>query len=85
MSKLEKLMPRCKTKDTDDFPEIVEHLDADPEAGCFNCRVWEALDQYITDRIIEELLPLEQLAHNGILTLDKIQNRLDELRGKSNE
>lgn len=25
--KLEEFVPRCKTKDTDDFPELLEHKD----------------------------------------------------------
>jgi hypothetical protein len=40
---LEKLMPRCKVKDTDDFPEL-EHKD--DSARCWNCRVWEAIDSH---------------------------------------
>ncbi len=42
MTDLEKLMPRCKTKDTDDF-KGPEELGRDER--CFNCRAWEAIDQ----------------------------------------
>lgn len=43
-TELEKLMPRCKTSDKEDFPD--EHLD-DSER-CWNCRVWEAIDKEVT-------------------------------------
>lgn len=65
LERLEKLLPRCPTKDTDDFPEIKEHLDDDPKAGCYNCRLWEAIDTHTQAEVerarIDELEMLQIL------------------------
>lgn len=38
---LEKLLPRCKSKDTHDFPGLK------PGERCPNCEIWEAVDREI--------------------------------------
>lgn len=63
---LEELMPRCKTKDTEDFPELIDHLDDDPKAGCWNCRVWEAIDRsFISKEAVEAAFELLDKGHGG--------------------
>lgn len=33
---------RCKTRDTEDFPELKDHLDG----RCATCEMWEVYDEY---------------------------------------
>lgn len=40
-SELEEIMPRCKTKDIHDFPDLMEH------GRCWNCKTWDAIDERI--------------------------------------
>lgn len=46
-SDLEKLIPRCETKDTDDFPELLK----DEDGRCYNCKLWEAIEAYSTQQV----------------------------------
>lgn len=56
MSKLEKLLPRCKTKDTHDFPDLKDG------ERCSSCELWEAIDQYADEARIDELKRTRQKA-----------------------
>ena len=53
---LDKLMPRCKSKDTHDFPELIN----DKDSRCWNCRTWEAIDTKVNEARTDEL---EQSTH----------------------
>jgi hypothetical protein len=39
--------PRCKTKDTDDFPELEE---SDPQNRCACCEAWDTYDSWLAER-----------------------------------
>lgn len=80
MGELEKLLPKCPTKDTDDFrgPEKLKE-----EERCYNCRLWDAIDAKIKEvelagRIDEvRLIPFLQ---DGKLLVEWKEKRLAELR-----
>ena len=78
MIDLEKLMPRCKTKDTDDF-KGPEELGRDER--CFNCMAWEAIDQRCKEaerRGIEKGLKLESSRH--VVNEGQLNQQLNEIR-----
>lgn len=71
MTKLEKLLPRCKTKDTHDFPDLKDG------ERCHSCELWEAIDQYADERVVEELEKVVNLGEAGYI---EAEERLESLK-----
>lgn len=69
-AELEKLMPRCKTSDLDDFPD--EHLD-DSER-CWNCRVWETIDNQVASVEIKARIDTLKIAYGHLSTGTKLDD-----------
>lgn len=77
---LETLMPRCTTKDTHDFPELLD----DNDGRCWNCRTWDAIDAYAkayAKKVAEEAFEAGRRSANP----DKKNMTPDELRAYNRE
>lgn len=74
LSRLEKLMPRCKTKDTHDFPGLK------PGERCPNCEIWEAVDREV--EVAELWGQIKALKSVSTRLMSVGENELERLNNK---
>ena len=74
--------PRCKTKDTEDFPDL-------GESHCFTCRAWDAIDAYVSKQVDAAVaVELQNVLHDtggqsdARWTFENVKRHLEQLKKK---